>query len=132
MVDSADLGFYGAAWRFTDFRQQLSAGSVYLQFVLKSCELPGLFRSSPRSAFDSRRFVPLPVHRLNGANGISDIEGKAARARGEGAGKRPSFNRGNGLSEIEGKAARVAAREWSGGDASDIEGQTERSKCGRR
>lgn len=39
MVDSADLGFYGAAWRFTDFCQQLFAGSVYLQFVLKSCEL---------------------------------------------------------------------------------------------
>jgi len=44
MVDSADPGFYGAAWRFTDFRQQLSAGSVYLQFVLKACELPGKFR----------------------------------------------------------------------------------------
>ena len=38
MVDSADPGFYGAAWRFSDFCQQLSAGSVYLQFVLKSCE----------------------------------------------------------------------------------------------
>jgi hypothetical protein len=50
MVDSADLGFYGAAWRFTDFCQHLYAGSVYLQLVLKSCELPGLFRSSPRSA----------------------------------------------------------------------------------
>src|SRR5215472_10452136 len=36
MVDSADPGFYGAAWRFTDFCQQFSAGSVYLQFVLKS------------------------------------------------------------------------------------------------
>jgi hypothetical protein len=44
MVDSADLGFYGAAWRFTDFCQHLSAGSVYLQFILKSCELPGVFR----------------------------------------------------------------------------------------
>ncbi len=31
---------------------------------------------------------------FNGANGISDIEGKAARARGEGAGKRPSFKIG--------------------------------------
>src|ERR1700731_3103341 len=28
----------------------------------------------------------------NGASGTSDIEGKAARARGEGAGTRPSFN----------------------------------------
>ena len=35
MVDSADLGFYGAAWCFADFCQQLYAGSVYLQFVLK-------------------------------------------------------------------------------------------------
>src|SRR5262249_43472743 len=42
MVDSADLGFYGAAWRFTDFCQQLYAGSVNLQFVLKPCELPGV------------------------------------------------------------------------------------------
>jgi hypothetical protein len=50
MVDSADLGFYGAAWRFTDFCQHLYARSVYLQLVLKSCELPGLFRNSPRSA----------------------------------------------------------------------------------
>jgi len=50
MVDSADLGFYGAAWRFTDFCQHLYARSVYLQFVLKSCELPDVFRSSPRSA----------------------------------------------------------------------------------
>jgi len=47
MVDSADLGFYGAAWRFTDFCQHLYARSVYLQLVLKSCELPGLCRSSP-------------------------------------------------------------------------------------
>jgi hypothetical protein len=39
MVDSADLGFYGAAWRFTDFCQHLYARSVYLQLVLKSCEL---------------------------------------------------------------------------------------------
>ena len=41
MVDSADFGFYGAAWCFSDFCQQLSAGSVYLQFVLKSCEFWG-------------------------------------------------------------------------------------------
>ena len=39
MVDRADPGFYGAAWRFADFCQQLFAGSVYLQFVLKSSEL---------------------------------------------------------------------------------------------
>lgn len=47
MVDSAYLGFYGAAWRFTDFCQHLYARSVYLQLVLKSCELPRLFHSSP-------------------------------------------------------------------------------------
>ena len=46
MVDSADLGFYGAAWRFTDFCQHLYARSVYLQLVLKSCELPGSIRAS--------------------------------------------------------------------------------------
>ena len=48
MVDSADPGFYGAAWRFTDFCQQLSAGSVHLQFVLKSCELLGVARVKNR------------------------------------------------------------------------------------
>ena len=31
------------------------------------------------------------------------------------------------MSDIEGKAARVAAMEWSRGDASDIDGQTDRS-----
>jgi hypothetical protein len=36
MVDCADPGFFGAAWRFADFRRQLNARSVYLQFVLKS------------------------------------------------------------------------------------------------
>ena len=35
MVDSADPGFLGAAWRFGDFFKQLDAGSVYLQSVLK-------------------------------------------------------------------------------------------------
>lgn len=35
MVDSANPGFPGAAWRFGDFCKQLSAGSVYLQPVLK-------------------------------------------------------------------------------------------------
>jgi hypothetical protein len=48
MVDSADLGFYGAAWRFTDFCQHLYARSVYLQLVLKSCELPGLSEAAAR------------------------------------------------------------------------------------
>ena len=35
MVDRADPGFFGAAWRFGDFCQQLNSGSVYLQSVLK-------------------------------------------------------------------------------------------------
>jgi hypothetical protein len=60
MVDSADLGFYGAAWRFTDFCQHLYARSVYLQLVLKSCELPGLFRSSPRLA-DALKLARVPL-----------------------------------------------------------------------
>jgi hypothetical protein len=33
-----------------------------------------------------------------------------------------------GPSDIEGKTTRVGASEWSRGDASDIDGQTERSK----
>ena len=32
------------------------------------------------------------------------------------------------MSDIEGKAARVGSMEWNRGDASDIDGQTERSK----
>lgn len=47
MVDSADPGFYGAAWRFTDFCQHLYAGSVYLQLVLKF----------PRASHDLRRVL---------------------------------------------------------------------------
>ena len=35
----------------------------------------------------------------------------------------------DGISDIEGQAARVAASERSRGAASDIDGQTERSKC---
>jgi hypothetical protein len=34
----------------------------------------------------------------------------------------------DGMSDIEGKAAREAASERSGGDAGDIDGQTDRSK----
>jgi hypothetical protein len=35
MVDRADPVFFGVVWRFADFCQQLNAGSVYLQSVLK-------------------------------------------------------------------------------------------------
>jgi hypothetical protein len=44
----------------------------------------------------------------NGTDGISDIEGKVARVATSECGQRASFN-------------------WSQGDASDIDGQTERS-----
>src|SRR5207247_10311712 len=40
---------------------------------------------------DSRRFVRLPLHRLNGANGMSDIEGKVTRAGASERGQRRSF-----------------------------------------
>ena len=50
MVDSADPGFYGAAWRFTDFCQQLYARSAYLQFVLKSCALVRFATRAPTHA----------------------------------------------------------------------------------
>ena len=38
------------------------------------------------------------------------------------------MNGAEGISDIEDKATRVGASEWSRGDASDIDGQTERSK----
>ena len=71
MVDSADLGFYGAAWRFTDFRQHLSAGSVYLQFVLKSCEFWGARPSRVLVSVSHRNELPFLTF-SNGANGMSD------------------------------------------------------------
>jgi len=55
-------------------------------------------------------------------------------------GKRASFNGAEGISDIEGKAPKAfGASEWSRGDASDIDGKTERSnlwehmsQCGQR
>jgi hypothetical protein len=47
----------------------------------------------------------------NGANGMSDIEGKAAREAVSECGQRASFNGANGMSDIEGKAAREAVSE---------------------
>jgi len=38
------------------------------------------------------------------------------------------LRQGYGAPSIEGKVTRVGASEWSRGDASDIDGQTERSK----
>jgi hypothetical protein len=46
MVDLADPVFFGAAWRFGDFCQQLGVGAVYLQSILK--------RRRPLSAHDRR------------------------------------------------------------------------------
>jgi hypothetical protein len=40
---------------------------------------------------DSRTFVRLPLHRPNGANGMSDIEGKVTRAGASERGQRTSF-----------------------------------------
>src|SRR5213078_2697416 len=40
---------------------------------------------------DSWRFVRLPVHRLNGANGMSDMEGKVTRVGASERGQRTSF-----------------------------------------
>ena len=48
---------------------------------------------------------------MNGADGISDIEGKAARAAASERGQRASFNGADGISDIEGKATRVGASE---------------------
>ena len=40
---------------------------------------------------ESRTFVRLPLHRLNGANGMSDIEGKVTRVGASERGQRTSF-----------------------------------------
>jgi hypothetical protein len=67
---------------------------------------------------------------MNGAEGISDIEGKVARVGDERVGKRASFNGAEGISDIEGKSTRVGASEWSRGDASDIDGQSREVEMG--
>jgi hypothetical protein len=48
---------------------------------------------------------------MNGAEGISEIEGKVARVGDKRVGKRPSFNGANRMSGIEGKVTRVRASE---------------------
>jgi hypothetical protein len=48
---------------------------------------------------------------MNGADGISDIEGKATRVGASERGQRTSFNGANGMSDIEGKMTRVGASE---------------------
>jgi hypothetical protein len=59
---------------------------------------------------------------------VSDMAGYAVRVAVERRGKQPRYNGADGISDIEGKVARVAMSEWSRWDASDIDGQTERSK----
>ena len=56
--------------------------------------------------------------RVNGADGISDMAGEAARVAVEPSGSERAtmllaadLNRANGMSEIEGKATRVGASE---------------------
>jgi hypothetical protein len=73
----------------------------------------------------------------NGATGMSDMAGYAAtvavepsgseRDTMERLGRATRLRQGYGVPSIEGKVAREAMSEWSHGDASDIDGQTERS-----
>ncbi len=79
MVDRADPVFFGAVWRFADFCQQLNAGSVYLQSVLKYRRAALRFRAQAgqvtakgticRFAIDLSRFasskVPTPIFFLS-------------------------------------------------------------------
>src|SRR5436190_9716932 len=76
---------------------------------------------------------PKSVPSVNGAEGISDIEGKIARVSDEGVGQRPSFNGAEGISDIEGKIARVSGEgvgqrpSFNGAEGiSDIEGKVAR------
>ena len=51
---------------------------------------------------------------MNGADGVSDIEGKAARVAASKCGQRASFNGADGVSDIEGKAAKGSSeRLWA-------------------
>jgi len=52
--------------------------------------------------------------RINGANGMSDVEGRAARVAANVRGQRASFNGAGGISDIEGKATRVGASKQGG------------------
>src|SRR6266404_2090638 len=47
----------------------------------------------------------------NGANGMSDIEGKATRVGASERGQRTSFNGANGMSDMHGKATRAVESE---------------------
>src|ERR1700736_3950392 len=92
MVDRADPGFSGAAWRFVDFCQQLNAGSVYLQSVLKGTangggksvsHCPGGTRLYNRLGTNMRRRPPVsyPVElvTLDIDEEVGTLEGPARR-----------------------------------------------------
>src|SRR4029077_1055824 len=86
-----------------------------------------------------RTFVRLPLHRLNGANGMSDIEGKVTRVGASERGQRMSFNGANGMSYIEGRVTRAGASErgqrtsFNGANGmSDIEGKVTRVGASER
>ena len=49
--------------------------------------------------------LPHLLEIMNGANGMSDIEGKMTRVGASERGQRASFNEADGISDIEGKAA---------------------------
>src|SRR4029077_4305108 len=55
--------------------------------------------------------IPYLLEMMNGAEGISDIEGKATRVGASERGQRMSFNGADGISDIEGKATREGASE---------------------
>ena len=55
--------------------------------------------------------LPHLLEMMNGANGMSDMEGKMTRVGASERGQRASFNGADGTSDMEGKAARVAASE---------------------
>ena len=61
----------------------------------------------------------LSAYERNGADGISDMEGKATRVGASKRGRRTSFNGADGISDMAGKAARVAV-EPSGSERDTI------------
>jgi hypothetical protein len=104
---------------------------------------------SPKGVFAGRKHhKPRQSLKNNGVSGTNDMAGKAVRATFECTGTVPRYNTAGvrersewscGTSDIEGKTTRVGASEWSRRDASDIDGQTERSngrehmsQCGQR
>ena len=67
----------------------------------------GPYRNPVPGKINLRRAVACPPRRANGANGMSDIEGKVAREAMSECGQRASFNGVNGMSDIEGSESDV-------------------------